>query len=50
MVLPTGQPKIMDFGIAKIPASQLTMAGEFFGTPSPGPSAATRSAASWAAA
>jgi len=34
MVLDSGQAKIMDFGIAKIPASQLTMAGEFFGTPS----------------
>ena len=26
--------KIMDFGVAKVPASQLTSAGEFFGTPS----------------
>jgi serine/threonine-protein kinase len=34
MVLPGGEPKIMDFGIAKVPASQLTAAGEFFGTPS----------------
>ena len=34
MVLPSGQPKLMDFGIAKIPAAQLTGAGEFFGTPS----------------
>jgi serine/threonine-protein kinase len=34
MVLPNGEPKLMDFGIAKIPASQLTNAGEFFGTPS----------------
>jgi len=34
MVLPTGDPKIMDFGIAKITSSQLTAAGEFFGTPS----------------
>ena len=34
MVLPNGQPKLMDFGIAKIPTSQLTNAGEFFGTPS----------------
>jgi len=34
MVLPSGEPKIMDFGIAKVPASQLTAAGEFFGTPS----------------
>lgn len=34
MVLPSGDPKIMDFGIAKAPTSQLTGAGEFFGTPS----------------
>jgi predicted Ser/Thr protein kinase len=34
MVLPSGDPKIMDFGIAKVPASQLTTVGEFFGTPS----------------
>jgi serine/threonine protein kinase len=34
MVLPNGQPKLMDFGIAKVPAAQLTSAGEFFGTPS----------------
>jgi serine/threonine-protein kinase len=34
MVLPSGEPKLMDFGIAKIPAAQLTSAGEFFGTPS----------------
>jgi serine/threonine protein kinase len=34
MVLPSGQPKLMDFGIAKVPAAQLTTAGEFFGTPS----------------
>jgi protein kinase-like protein len=33
-VLPSGQPKLMDFGIAKVPAAQLTSAGEFFGTPS----------------
>jgi serine/threonine protein kinase len=33
MLLPAGEPKIMDFGIAKIPASQLTSAGEFLGTP-----------------
>lgn len=33
MLLPNGQPKIMDFGIAKIPASQLTAAGQLFGTP-----------------
>jgi len=34
MVLPDGEPKLMDFGIAKVPAAQLTTAGEFFGTPS----------------
>ena len=34
MVLPSGEPKLMDFGIAKVPAAQLTSAGEFFGTPS----------------
>jgi serine/threonine-protein kinase len=34
MILPTGDPKIMDFGIAKLVSSQLTAAGEFFGTPS----------------
>jgi predicted Ser/Thr protein kinase len=34
MVLPSGETKIMDFGIAKAPTSQLTGAGEFFGTPS----------------
>jgi len=34
MVLPNGDPKIMDFGIAKIAATHLTAAGEFFGTPS----------------
>jgi serine/threonine-protein kinase len=33
MILASGEPKIMDFGIAKIPAAQLTSAGEFFGTP-----------------
>jgi predicted Ser/Thr protein kinase len=30
----SGNPKVMDFGIAKLPASTLTTAGEFFGTPS----------------
>ena len=30
----SGHPKVMDFGIAKLPASTLTNAGEFFGTPS----------------
>jgi serine/threonine-protein kinase len=34
MMLRSGDPKIMDFGIAKVPSSQLTGAGEFFGTPS----------------
>ncbi|MCU0242147.1 MAG: serine/threonine protein kinase, partial [Vicinamibacteria bacterium] len=33
MILESGQPKIMDFGIAKIESSQLTAAGQFFGTP-----------------
>ena len=33
MVLPTGQPKVMDFGIAKVEAAHLTAAGQFFGTP-----------------
>jgi serine/threonine-protein kinase len=33
MLLRSGEPKLMDFGIAKLPASQLTAAGEFFGTP-----------------
>ena len=34
LIQTSGDPKIMDFGIAKIPASQITSAGEFFGTPS----------------
>jgi serine/threonine-protein kinase len=33
MVLPSGEPKIMDFGVAKVEASQLTAAGQLFGTP-----------------
>jgi len=33
MVLPSGEPKIMDFGIARLPASELTAAGDLFGTP-----------------
>jgi serine/threonine-protein kinase len=33
MVLPTGEPKIMDFGIAKLDAAALTAAGGLFGTP-----------------
>ena len=34
MLLPSGDAKVMDFGIAKIPTSELTRAGEVFGTPS----------------
>jgi serine/threonine-protein kinase len=34
MVLPSGEPKLMDFGIAKVPAAELTGAGQLFGTPS----------------
>jgi len=33
MMLSSGQPKVMDFGIAKLPASQLTSTGQLFGTP-----------------
>jgi predicted Ser/Thr protein kinase len=33
MLLPSGQPKVMDFGIAKVPHLELTSAGQFFGTP-----------------
>ena len=33
MLLPTGQAKLMDFGIARLEAAQLTAAGQFFGTP-----------------
>src|SRR5262245_24965974 len=33
MLMPSGQPKIMDFGIAKVPNMELTSAGQFFGTP-----------------
>jgi serine/threonine protein kinase len=33
MLLPSGQAKLMDFGIAKLEASRLTAAGQFFGTP-----------------
>jgi predicted Ser/Thr protein kinase len=33
MLLPSGQVKLMDFGIAKLEASRLTAAGQFFGTP-----------------
>ena len=34
MVLDDGRPKIMDFGIAKLPALELTSTGQFMGTPS----------------
>jgi len=34
MRMPSGEPKIMDFGIARLPASELTAAGDLFGTPS----------------
>jgi len=33
MLLPSGQAKVMDFGIAKLEAAQMTAAGQFFGTP-----------------
>jgi serine/threonine-protein kinase len=33
MINSAGEPKIMDFGIAKASASQLTVAGQVFGTP-----------------
>jgi eukaryotic-like serine/threonine-protein kinase len=33
MLLPNGETKVMDFGIAKVPRLQLTSAGQFFGTP-----------------
>jgi len=33
MLTEAGEPKIMDFGIAKASASQLTVAGQVFGTP-----------------
>jgi serine/threonine-protein kinase len=33
MLLPTGEVKVMDFGIAKVPQQDLTAAGQFFGTP-----------------
>jgi len=33
MILPSGEPKIMDFGIAKIEAERLTATGQFIGTP-----------------
>ena len=33
MILPSGEPKIMDFGIAKLEAARLTATGQFIGTP-----------------
>jgi len=33
MLLPSGQPKVMDFGLAKVESAHLTAAGQFFGTP-----------------
>jgi len=33
MILPDGQAKILDFGVARLPASQLTGAGQLIGTP-----------------
>jgi hypothetical protein len=33
MLLPSGQAKLMDFGIAKLETARLTAAGQFFGTP-----------------
>jgi tRNA A-37 threonylcarbamoyl transferase component Bud32 len=34
MLLASGEPKVMDFGVAKVPTAQLTAVGEFLGTPS----------------
>jgi hypothetical protein len=33
MVLRSGEPKILDFGIARVDAGHLTTPGELFGTP-----------------
>ncbi|MEO5763426.1 MAG: serine/threonine-protein kinase [Vicinamibacteria bacterium] len=33
MILPSGEPMIMDFGIAKLEASRMTATGQFVGTP-----------------
>lgn len=33
MILPSGEPKLMDFGIARLETSTLTAAGQFLGTP-----------------
>jgi serine/threonine protein kinase len=34
MLLASGEPKVMDFGVAKMPTAQITAVGEFLGTPS----------------
>jgi serine/threonine-protein kinase len=34
MVLPDGRPKLMDFGVAHLPSSEMTKAGEVLGSPS----------------
>jgi hypothetical protein len=34
MLLGSGEPKVMDFGVAKMPTAQITAVGEFLGTPS----------------
>lgn len=33
MLLKSGEPKILDFGVAKLEGGQLTVAGQFFGSP-----------------
>src|SRR6185295_11629005 len=33
MILPSGEPKILDFGIARVDAGHMTLPGEMFGTP-----------------
>jgi serine/threonine protein kinase len=33
MLLPSGEPKIMDFGVARVDSAKLTSPGELFGTP-----------------
>jgi serine/threonine-protein kinase len=33
MLLPSGEPKLMDFGVARLDSSRLTVAGQAFGTP-----------------
>ena len=34
MILGSGEPKIMDFGVAKVESAELSMAGQVFGSPS----------------